>query len=370
MELSRSDIQRIAFFARKVTKAPTTEAVILETFETLKAISRIDRMRIVYAPAPLRWTDCVVGRKGLEVRPHDERPAPLKNAMTVFFDSEMSDSGFISIDRQRSGKARWALEIMTPEVWSALLLQSAVMRVQKSAVSETELVRETLQAREEERRHIARELHDDLGQSLASLKLMLKWAEDLVQDRPRMGKVVKELSGARADVGMMLEKIRDLSHTLYPAVLDTLGLVSAIKELAHQVSRHAAVRVTFSTRGKQRRLGKDIDVALYRCCQEAISNALRHSQASRLAINVRFAQREVRVTVDDDGRGFDPRTLYDSNSRMMSSGFWTIRQRMAALGAAFRVSTSEGQGTVVEMIVPYLLRKKNDSGKNKTTPRR
>src|SRR5207237_724729 len=165
--------------------------------------------------------------------------------------------------------------------------------------------------------------------------------------------------------GVMLDKIRDLSHTLYPRILDTLGLAAAVKELAHQVSRHSPVSVECSARGKPRPLRKDIAVALYRCCQEAISNAMRHAQASKLVITIHFAYKEVRITVEDDGKGFDPRTLYDSNSRMMSSGFWTIRQRMADLGGAFRVSTSEGRGTVVEMIVPHSLRKVHDRRKDK-----
>ena len=108
---------------------------------------------------------------------------------------------------------------------------------------------------------------------------------------------------------------------------------------------------------------------LFRSCQEAINNAIRHSQASRLTVRVCFAKNEVRVTVEDDGKGFNPRALYDSNSRMMSSGFWTIRQRMADIGGAFRVSTAEGQGTVVEMIVPYSSREVHDKGKNKSTHR-
>jgi signal transduction histidine kinase len=124
------------------------------------------------------------------------------------------------------------------------------------------------------------------------------------------------------------------------------------------------------SRGEQRPLEKDLAVALYRCCQEAISNAIRHSQASKAKIQVRFTNEEVRVTVEDDGRGFDPRTLYGPGTRMMSSGFWTIRQRMADLGGAFRVSTSEGHGTVVELIVPYSMRKVHAGRKNKVTDRR
>ena len=122
--------------------------------------------------------------------------------------------------------------------------------------------------------------------------------------------------------------------------------------------------------GKPRMPGKDIDVALYRCCQEAISNAVRHAGASRLAILIHYTKNEVRVTVEDDGKGFDPRALYDSNVRIMTSGFWTIRQRMADLGGAFRVSTAQGHGTVVEMIVPYSSRKAHARGKDQTISRR
>jgi signal transduction histidine kinase len=280
----------------------------------------------------------------------------------VFFDPQNEQAGFVSV-AHTGVKSRSALEVLVPQVWAGLLLQSALSHA-------------TLRARDEERRHIARELHDDLGQSMASLKLSLKWVED--QIRPKQGaerkrdseqpqtmdEAVKELSKARQDVGTMLDKIRDLSHTLYPRILDTLGVVAAITELVHQVSRHSAMSVECTTRGKPRTLGKDVDVALYRCCQEAVNNAVRHSEASRISVAIHFSASEVRVTVEDNGKGFDPRALYDSNSRMMSSGFWTIRQRVADLGAAFRVSTAEGHGTVVEVIVPYSSRKAHARGKD------
>src|SRR2546422_628098 len=271
MGLSQSDIRRIAGFARKVTKAPSVETVISETFETLKAIANIKEMRIVYSPAPSSWKEWKASPDSVEVRPHDEWPAPGSKEIALLFDPDDEQSGFVSVDK-KGEKVRDTLEIMAPEIWSALLLQSALKRVQKAAISEAELVRETFRARDEERRHISRELHDDLGQSMASLKLGLKWAEDIVRPKPGMEEVVKELSTARNDVGTMLEKIRDLSHTLYP--------------------------------------------------------------------------------------------------RMMSSGFWTIRQRMADLGGAFRLSTSQGHGAVVELIVPYSSRKSYARGKNKTAHRR
>lgn len=367
MELSKSDLRRIADFTRKVAKASSVELVISEAFETLKEIADITQMRIVYSPAPSRWNEWRAGRTSLEVRPHEEWPSPEKKVETVFFDRENDKAGFISADKK--SRTTPALQLVGPSVWSGLLLQSALTRVQKAAISETELVRETLRVRDEERRHIARELHDDLGQEMASLKLALKWAEDQARRNPDMDDLAKELATAREATGAMLGKLRDLSHTLYPRILDTLGLPSAVKELAHQVSQHSPLNVECISRGKERPLTKEACVALYRCCQEAISNAIRHSGASRLTIHIRFAEREVRISVEDDGKGFDPRTLYDSNARMMSSGFWTIRQRMTDLGGAFRVSTAVGHGTVVEMMVSYSSGKAHARGKNKTVNR-
>jgi signal transduction histidine kinase len=371
MGLSHSNIRRIATFVRKITKAPDTEIVISETFQLLKRIAKINRLRVVYSPVPGQWTEWKSAPDGLEVWRRDEWPGPEKKTATVFFDPKARHSGFISAlgGNGENEEVRSALDVVAPEVWSGLLLRSAVDRVQKASISEAELTRATLRARDEERRHIARELHDDLGQSLVSLKLELKWAEDHIRKNQKPGRVIEELSKAREDVGVLLDKIRDLSHTLYPRILDTLGLVAAVKEMADQAARFSQIRVDCSTQGKPRPLGKEAEIAIYRCCQEAMNNAIRHSEASALMVRVCFAPKEVRVTVEDDGKGFNPRALYDSNSRMMSSGFWTIRQRMADIGAAFRVSTAEGQGTVVEMIVPYSSREAHDKGKDKSTHR-
>jgi signal transduction histidine kinase len=368
MELSQSDVAQIGAFVRKVTKALNAEMVISETAGFLKRIGRTDRLRAVYSHAPGHWTEWKSAPDSLSVRVLDEWPGPEKKTSTAFFDPENRQAGFISIGNA-SEAASAVMEVIAPEIWAALLLRTAMERVQKTSISETELARATLRARDEERRHIARELHDDLGQSLAHLKLGLKWAEDQVRNKKKPSDVVRELSRSRRDVGVMLDKIRDLSHTLYPRILDTLGLTAAVKELVRQAVRVSGIRFQCTTHGKPRRLGKEIEIALYRCCQEALNNALRHANPARLRVGISFGRKEVRVTVEDDGKGFDPRSLYNSNSRMMSSGFWTVRQRMADVGGAFRVSTAFGEGTVIEMIVPYLSREAHGKGKNKSTPR-
>ena len=365
MNLSQSDIQRIAAFVRKVTKAPSQEAIVSESFEMLKDIGGIGRLRVVFSAVPGRWTEWKSETNGLEVSASDEWPAPELAEATAFFDTENQHSGYIS-SANEGEKLRSALDIVAPEVWSALLLKSAVDRAQRASISETELVRATLRARDEERRRIARELHDDLGQSLACLKLGLQWTEDGIRKKRPPDEVIEELSKARQDVGAMLDKMRDLSHTLYPQILDTLGLPAALKELAHQASRFSQMTAECRVQGKPKPLPKETEVTVYRCCQEAINNAIRHSEASKLLVLVSYGRSEVRAMIEDDGKGFEPRTLCDSGSKIMSSGFWTIRQRMADIGAAFRVSTAKGQGTLVELIVPYSSREDHDKRKDKT----
>jgi signal transduction histidine kinase len=369
MPLSPTDVRRIAAFGRRVAKAPMVEVIVSEAFKTLKAIANIEELRIVYSPSPSFWNEWNASTNSVEVRRNDERPAPVKGHFTVLFDPDNSQSGFVSV-KTRGRKAAAAMEILAPEIWSILLLQSALERIQRTSVSETVLVRETLRARDEERRRIARELHDDLGQSMASLKLLLKWSEGVIGSDPKFKKVVTELSRARGNVGDMMARIRDLSHTLYPRILDTLGLSAAVKELAHQVAGYSELEVLCTVRGKERKVSNDIAVCIYRCCQEAINNVIRHADASQLVIEIQFASKELRLTVEDDGRGFDPRQLYGPGTRLMSSGFWTIRQRLADLGGAFRVSTAHRKGTVVEIIVPYSLRKVHAKRKNKTAHRR
>ena len=249
------------------------------------------------------------------------------------------------------------------------MLNAALKRSRRSPIQERELIRETMRSRDEERRRIAGELHDDLGQSLASLKLHLKWVEDLLRSRDAMDEAVSELSGARESVGSILAKVRDLSHTLYPGILDTLGLTAAIRELLYQSTRRAGIEVQCDVSGTEKPLPTDVAVGLYRCCQEAVNNAVRHSGASRITVDIAYTDAEVHVTVADNGMGFDPGSLHATGGEMMSSGFRTIRQRMADLGGAFRVSTALEKGAAIEISVPTNLRGFNARRKNKAADR-
>ena len=143
--------------------------------------------------------------------------------------------------RHRRGHRDWILDLMAPQISAALTLNSAIRRAQSTANSETELVRSTLRARDEERRRITHELHDDVGQTIATLKLKLKVIQDRIEKNGSSSETVDELTDARKSVGLLSSKIRNLSHTLYPRILDTMGFVPALEELVGQVSSPSAV---------------------------------------------------------------------------------------------------------------------------------
>jgi len=366
MQLSESKISRIFEFGRSAAKAQSPDEVVKRTFETLKEIGRVDSLRVVYLFDHSVWQEWRMSGKRTSTSQSDTWFEPEKKGTTIYFDSSNTQIGYLTVSPKAASLVT-AANMLSPAVWNGLLLQSALRRVQRAAKLETGMVRAALRAREEERLRIARELHDDVGQSMASLKLSLKWAEDVARGRGGLQDVIDELAGSREAVALMIGKVRDLSHTLYPKILDTLGLSAAVKELTLQIGNSSGMEVTCNVTGRERPLQREIGLALYRCCQESINNVLRHANASRLSIEVHYGDREVRLTVEDNGRGFNPRALYDSSGKMMSSGFWTIRQRISDLGGAFSLSTAGGQGTVVEMIVPFSARENNGRRKNKNT---
>ena len=364
MAISQTAVRLIGRFGRTILEAPDMRVIMTKALGLVRKLTPATELRVVYTFAS-HWKEWhATGRQVREFE-HSEWPSPSPAAQTASFETGKTEYGFVSIS-PASAETEWVLELMAPQISATLALKSAIRRAQNTAKSETELIRTALRARDEERRKITHELHDDVGQTIVTLKLKLKVLQDRIQKNGSAPEAVLELSDARKSVGLLLSKIRNLSHTLYPRILDTLGFVPALEELVGQVSSPSEIQTSFLVRGKPRPTDKDTMVALYRCCQEAISNAIRHSETSKLAVRVYFSDVQVRVVVEDSGQGFDPRRFYDATGKLMSSGFWTIRQRMNDVDGSFRIGTAVGKGTSVELIVP--LRVKDDNnGKRKDT---
>lgn len=226
-------------------------------------------------------------------------------------------------------------------------------QLEKDAQSARDLQRlsaKLVDAQEQERRTIARELHDELGQALETIKVELTLARNTLRHDGR-GDL---LNDAQAIAQSALTTVRDLSHLLHPAVLDDLGLVAATDVYVQAFAkRHAGIRTRFVHEGPARRIGSETEIAGYRIVQEALTNVARHARAGACTVTLRLTDASLSIVVDDDGVGFDPSA---SSGRRAGAdeglGLIGIRERVSQLGGTFRVESGHGTGTRVSVELP------------------
>lgn len=200
---------------------------------------------------------------------------------------------------------------------------------------------------EDERRRLSRELHDETAQVFSALKLQL----GLLQERaePLAAEGLGRALGL-LDEGM--RSIRSVTETLRPPVLDELGLVPALRSLIHDFAQRSSIDVTADLPDAEWRLGTDVELALYRSLQESLTNAMRHSNATRVQISLTRADGEVRLTVRDDGVGVASQaTLFmlEHNGRR---GLGGMHDRVAALGGSFDLAMPGSRGLEVSVRLP------------------
>jgi signal transduction histidine kinase len=204
-----------------------------------------------------------------------------------------------------------------------------------------------MQAQEEERRRIARELHDEIGQALTALKLELAIAE-------RSGSTPQAspgLSEARAITDRALQSVRDMSQLLHPSMLDDLGLPDTATWYLRGFSRRTGITSELVVDRLDGRLDPDVESCTYRIIQEALTNVARHAEASQCRVVIAHAGAVLRVRIEDDGKGFE---ASDPAPAERGLGLVGVRERVTRLGGTMKVESRRGIGTslMVELPVP------------------
>jgi len=207
------------------------------------------------------------------------------------------------------------------------------------------LYEKVVSAQEDERKRIARELHDDTSQSLAVLVMALDSALAALK-----AGLPPRLEEAKALAVRTIEEVHRMILDLRPSVLDDLGLQSAIRWYAERnlASRGLSVRCEFEA--EDRRFPAAFETALFRVCQEAMSNIARHAQAETVLIQLSEADGVIRIEIEDDGRGFDPGKV--SHAERRHFGLMGIEERVEILGGKVRIDSAPGQGTRIHLEVP------------------
>lgn len=241
------------------------------------------------------------------------------------------------------GQLQQAFNDMTAE-----LARARAERKEREALR-LELLQLVISAQEEERKRVARELHDETAQSLTSLMVSLK----VLQKASSLSRAQEQVGELRKLTSDTLMAIHNLAVQLRPSVLDDLGLKAAVKQHAREYTNRHGIAVDTHIHGfGDRRLPPELETALYRIIQEAMTNTVKYAQASTVSVLLEMHDGRVRAIVEDDGVGFDVDALLLRAPKEHKLGVFGMRERAELLGGKLYIESAPGQGTTVIADVP------------------
>lgn len=200
-------------------------------------------------------------------------------------------------------------------------------------------------AQEAERQRLSRQMHDGPAQALSNFILQTEIAMRLLDVDPSQAK--EELGNLKTAAMGTFQKVRNFIFELRPMMLDDLGLVPTLRKYADAFKEQSGMDISVTISGTERRLEPYLEVMIFRAVQELLGNAARHSQATLVKVHLDLGADFIRISVDDNGRGFDPESLKDSNSL----GLKLIRERSEMLGGKFEIDSVVGSGAKISFTV-------------------
>jgi two-component system NarL family sensor kinase len=272
-------------------------------------------------------------------------------------------TSFLGVPLQYAGKTFGMIGLANRESGYDLVDQEAVenlsmafMETLNSKRTEEQvrmLSQELLKAQEIERKRLSCDLHDNLAQDLAALKIGL---HILVDDQP--GTPV-EKRGRVSELSRMVRRsimaVRNMAHDLYPASLEQLGLVRTVRRYCGDFSKKTGHEVEFASVGLEAiELDFDTGITLYRLIQESLNNIQKHAAASQVTIRLAASFPHIMLRIEDNGKGFDVEKRLDAALRERRMGLWSMRQRVAHLRGELEIESRPTQGTKIQVRVPYM----------------
>jgi signal transduction histidine kinase len=263
--------------------------------------------------------------------------------------------------RRHDGEYRWLSHLGVPTftadgsftgyIGSCLdVTESKLAREALSSIS-----RRLIEAQEQERSWIARELHDDINQRIALLAVHLRTLKQkLTPTETAVGRGLEEVYERASELGT---DIQALSHRLHSSKLDYLGLVAAAKSVCKELSDEQDVEIVFQSADVPRDLPKEISLCLFRVLQEALQNAVKHSRARRFEVSVTATLTEIQLTVHDSGIGFDPERAVSDHGL----GLTSMKERLKLVGGRLSVESKLAEGTTIHAWVPLTRQLKSSS---------
>jgi len=213
----------------------------------------------------------------------------------------------------------------------------------KSAMAEIEMI---VNAQEAERQRLSRQMHDGPAQAMSNFILQTEIAMRLLDADPVQAK--EELGNLKSSALTTFQKVRNFIFELRPMMLDDLGLVPTVRKYIDAFKEQTSMDASLTVTGTERRLEPYLEVMIFRAIQELLGNAARHSQAAGVKMHVDMGNENIRVSVDDNGRGFDPEAARSTGSL----GLKLIQERAEMLGGTLQVDSAPGKGARIVFVVP------------------
>jgi signal transduction histidine kinase len=206
-------------------------------------------------------------------------------------------------------------------------------------------------AQESERQRIARDLHDETGQSLTAIGMGLRGLSGKLSTRNKEAlSTLHKLEALTAD---SLKELQRLMTDLRPSHLDDLGLSAALRWYGTKIQEHSPLHIRVDIHGEECDLADAMKITIFRIIQESLNNIIKHSQATHVNIHVHYEEQHVRISVLDNGIGFDRELVQHRRTSRPSLGLAGMEERAALLGGTVKVKSRPGYGTEVEVLIPH-----------------
>jgi signal transduction histidine kinase len=230
-------------------------------------------------------------------------------------------------------------------------LDQMARRIQRYQRGMHDYIAAITQGQEEERKRLARELHDDTAQALIALNQQVEMAQKILGTDP--ARAAERLVEVRGMLAETLESVRRFSRDLRPIYLEDLGFLPALEMLTKEAGQEENLSVRLTVSGAVRRLPPELELAAYRIVQEALNNVVQHAQASQAWVRVSFEAENLVLYVGDDGQGFEAPDLPDALARQGHFGLMGIQERAFLYGGQMSIRSAPGDGTEVTVTIPY-----------------
>ncbi|MGO4346865.1 histidine kinase [Paenibacillus sp. FSL A5-0031] len=360
MEDSKYQIYEICESARTELESLEQELEIVLQ-ETVKTIDKVDQLEQDYRRARIRLTEVsrdFVRYKEDDIKSAYEKATQIQLDLMVYREKESYLKARRDDLQKRVRNVENSIEraeTIASQINVVLEYLSGdlnqVTRILESAKTRQLLGLKIILAQEEERKRIAREIHDGPAQSLANIVLRTEIAERMLI-KQEFVMVQEELVDLKGQVRSGLEEIRKIIFNLRPMALDDLGLVPTLRKFTQDFEEKTKIHTIFELIGKETRMPSAMEAAIYRLVQEAFTNALKHASASHVMLEINYQPQHISLVIQDNGVGFNSDLIEQDATRNAHFGLVGMRERIELIEGRMDIDSNPGRGTKIIIDIP------------------